>query len=320
MAQSEGDQAVMVGSLTPSATFEIIMDTPAPTQTVEPESTSTITEIPATPTIDIQTIDCGEVFCQIQWVGVLERPINSDYRNIIDLTYPYASTRNDTLDIHHGVEFVNSSGTPVLAAQKGDVIFAGSDALTLLGPYTGFYGNVVIIRHAGLYQDRDLYTLYAHLSAVDVEVGAQVNAGEMIGRVGASGTAVGSHLHFEVRLDVNDYDHTTNPVLWFAPVIDPESGPSSSLAGVILDQAGTPVSRYQFTLERYGDNGKIEAYYYPATYYAAGVNGHPVLQENFAVSDLQPGTYRLAFIYGKLYELNFTLEPGELGFIKIQLD
>jgi hypothetical protein len=130
----------------------------------------------------------------------------------------------------------------------------------------------------------------------------------------------GSHLHFEVRLDVNDYAHTTNPVLWFSPVTMPEGGQSSLLAGVILDKSGNPVSQFQISLENLDEVGEVEAYYYPVTYYPAGVNSHPVLQENFTVADLPPGDYRLAFIYDRFYEVYFTLEPGELGFIKLQLD
>lgn len=306
----------------PSATAAGLTATPdispTPTETEEPTSTATATPT-FTPTM-VQSMDCGEIFCTVQWLGILERPIGYDYRNIIDPSYPYASTRNKTLDPHRGVELINSFGTPVLAAQSGDVVYAGKDDLVLLGPYTAFYGNVIILQHPGLYQDRDVYTLYAHLSAIFVEEGAQVTAGEVIGEVGASGAADGSHLHFEVRLDVNDYAHTTNPVLWFSPVDLAGLGQSSMLAGTILDRGGNPVSEFQLSLEKLDAGGEVETYYYPVTYYPAGVNGHPVLQENFTVPDLPPGDYRLAFIYGKLYEVFFTLEPGELGFIKLQLE
>ena len=289
-------------------------------QTEAPQPTPTDTPIPATPTIDIQTIICGETFCQIQWDGVLARPIGAEYVNIIDRTYPFAGTRDGTLTAHHGVEFINEQGTPVLAAQTGEVVFAGSDNLTFVGPYTGFYGNVVVIRHPGLYEGRDLFTVYGHLSVVAVNEGAQVTLGEKIGEVGMTGIATGTHLHFEVRLDVNDYDHNTNPVLWFAPVVDEVVGQTSTLAGLITTQDGTKVALYSLTLERLGEGDTVEAYYYPVTYYPVGLNAHPVLGENFTVSDLPPGEYRLSFIDGKLYEIEFTLEAGSLGFINVQLD
>ncbi len=290
------------------------------TETEEPSPTVTPSNTPQPTATQIQSLVCEETFCSVPWRGWLERPISDNFRNVVDPSYPYASTRNWTLDPHHGVEWINSSGTPVLAAQTGEVIYAGSDELTLLGPYTGFYGNVIILRHPSLFQDRDVFTLYGHLSVILVEEGDQVDAGDVIGEVGASGSADGSHLHFEVRLDVNDYDHTTNPMLWFSPVEMAEEGQSSLLAGIILDKRGNPVSQFQLSLEKLDANGGVEEYYYPITYYPAGINSHPILQENFSISDLPPGDYRLAFIYDHFYEVMFTLEPGLLGFIKIQLD
>lgn len=295
---------------TPTAAGQPTASQASPTQTRSLRSTPT----------HILSVECGHVFCHVPWQGVLERPISADFRNVIDPSYPYASTRNKTLDPHHGVELINSSGTPVLAAQAGEVIYAGRDDLVLLGPYSGFYGNVIILKHPDLYQGRDLYTLYAHLSSMLVEEGVQVETGEVIGKVGASGAADGSHLHFEVRLDVNDYDHTTNPVLWFSPVPLPEVGQSGTLAGIILDRGGNPIPEFQLSLEKLNGNGRVEEYYYPVTYFPAGVNSHPILQENFALPDLPPGDYRLAFVYGKIYEVFFSLEAGELGFIKIQVD
>ena len=55
--------------------------------------------------------------------------------------------------------------------------------------------NLVIVDHAS-----GTRTMYAHLSAVGVKVGAAVLAGSRLGRVGASGDAIGPHLHFEVRI------------------------------------------------------------------------------------------------------------------------
>ncbi len=77
-----------------------------------------------------------------------------------------------------------------------------------------FYGNVIIIRHAN-----ELYTLYAHLSNIFVKEGDKVSAGDMIGEVGDTGGATGSHLHFEVRKggDGTDYFSTQNPELWLIP-------------------------------------------------------------------------------------------------------
>lgn len=292
------------------------------TSTVTPATstmTPVITEIQETATV-MDLIHCGDVFCQVSWDGFLNRPIGEPYRDTIDSTYPYAGTRDGTLEVHHGVEFVNSSGTPVLAAQDGEVVYAGTDMQTLMGPYYNFYGNVVILKHSDLFDGTDIFSLYAHLSKMGVEVGDQVIAGDKIGNVGATGSAIGSHLHFEVRVGQNDYDHTFNPVLWFPAGSSSEENRSTILAGKITDRFGDPVQDLSIALERLGTNGEIEGYLYAQTYQSTGINGYPGLDENFAIPDIPPGKYRLAFVYGTMHEVYFTLEPGHLGFVEFQLE
>lgn len=85
---------------------------------------------------------------------------------------------------HNGLDIAVSIGTPAGAARAGEVIFAGWD---------GNYGLCVVIDHGDGIQTR-----YAHASAITVDVGDWVNAGEMIIRVGDTGFSTGPHLHFEV--------------------------------------------------------------------------------------------------------------------------
>ena len=308
-----------------SATNTEVVSTPTSiitaTETPAPTATSTITVTP-TPTTEPfpPNLDCGEIICQQNWRGLLVRPFSSEYILTIDPSYPYASTRNNTMDPHHGVEFPNGYGTPVLAARDGVVVFAGSDDLTLIGPYTAFYGNVVILRHSDLYEGHELYTLYGHLSEILVAEGDRVTLGQTIGAVGSSGAADGPHLHFEVRLDENTYAASTNPMLWFAPLTDSDTGATGTLAGLIVDRYGTPLDRFTLSLEQLDNSGGVIETYYPVTYYPAGVNGFPGLDENFVMPDLPAGDYRLAFIYGSYYEIFITLQPGSLGFINLQLD
>lgn len=92
---------------------------------------------------------------------------------------------------------------------RWQMVFAGDDGQTLLAWVPAFYGNVIVLEH--LLAGEKLYTLYGHLSRVGVSIGQAVKTGEPIGEVGASGTAIGSHLHFEVRRGANDYFSTRNP-------------------------------------------------------------------------------------------------------------
>jgi lipoprotein NlpD len=87
---------------------------------------------------------------------------------------------------HEGIDLEAPSGTPVLAAREGRVLYAGD---TVRG-----YGNMVVLQHAD-----DLLTAYAHNSELLVRVGDRVKAGQPIARVGQSGRATAPHLHFEVR-------------------------------------------------------------------------------------------------------------------------
>ncbi|MGH2817982.1 MAG: murein hydrolase activator EnvC family protein [Actinomycetota bacterium] len=89
--------------------------------------------------------------------------------------------------MHTGIDIDGTTGEPVVASKSGRVILASS--------YSG-YGNSVIIDHGGGFS-----TLYAHLSGFEVSGGQDVSQGEIIGRVGCTGSCTGDHLHFEVRVN-----------------------------------------------------------------------------------------------------------------------
>jgi murein DD-endopeptidase MepM/ murein hydrolase activator NlpD len=87
---------------------------------------------------------------------------------------------------HDGIDIPAKSGTPIIAAASGRVIHSGRGL--------GDYGRVVIVKHEGYYS-----TVYAHNRRNRVSKGDFVERGEVIGEVGSSGNASGSHVHFEVR-------------------------------------------------------------------------------------------------------------------------
>ncbi len=89
--------------------------------------------------------------------------------------------------VHTGVDIGASSGDAIHAADDGVVVSAG---------WLGGYGNATIVDHGG-----GIATLYGHQSRIDVSAGERVERGQVIGRVGCTGTCTGPHLHFEVRID-----------------------------------------------------------------------------------------------------------------------
>lgn len=88
---------------------------------------------------------------------------------------------------HLGVDYAAATGTPVVAVADGVVVSAG---------WAGGGGRQVRIRHAG-----GLESYYLHLSAFakGIRAGARVAQGQLIGRVGSSGTATGPHLDYRLR-------------------------------------------------------------------------------------------------------------------------
>lgn len=92
-----------------------------------------------------------------------------------------------TKTLNNGIDILVSVGDPIYAVYDGDVIYADK----FLG-----YGNVIMIDHGNGY-----YTLYSHLSSVDVVINQPVLMGEVIGKGGDTGSLSGPMLHFEVRKD-----------------------------------------------------------------------------------------------------------------------
>ncbi len=101
-----------------------------------------------------------------------------------------------TKKFHAGIDISAPYGSPVLATSAGRVIYAG---------WIRGYGNVVIIYHG-----YGFTTLYAHMSSLAVRNKDYVLKGQVIGYVGRSGRATGSHLHYEVL----KYGIRQNPILF----------------------------------------------------------------------------------------------------------
>ena len=112
---------------------------------------------------------------------------------------------------------MHPTGTPVIAAASGKVVWVGYGLFSVEGNMDDPYGLAVAIRHDFGLNGKRLYTIYAHMRAINVIDGQQLNAGDQIGEVGETGATTGPHLHFEVRLGRNYFFDTRNPELWMAP-------------------------------------------------------------------------------------------------------
>lgn len=89
--------------------------------------------------------------------------------------------------MHTGIDFRGETGTGVRATGAGIVVTA---------EYSGGYGNMIEIEHAGGVTSR-----YAHLSSIMVSEGQKIAPGDIIGRVGSTGRSTAPHLHYETRVD-----------------------------------------------------------------------------------------------------------------------
>jgi murein DD-endopeptidase MepM/ murein hydrolase activator NlpD len=126
--------------------------------------------------------------------SILPLPLNQ-----FVLTSPFGSRISPFTrapDLHKGLDLAAPTGTPIYAAADGVVTFAGRFPISQSVAWWRF-GNVVVINHA----DRFI-TVYAHCDTTGVKAGQQVRQGERIATVGSSGWSTNSHLHYEVRTDI----------------------------------------------------------------------------------------------------------------------
>ncbi len=107
--------------------------------------------------------------------------------------YPIAGT-NVVTDFHLGLDIAAPSGSLIVSALDGVVVYAG---------WLGSYGNCVMVQHGN-----GITTVYGHGQKILTERGKEVKQGEPIMEVGSTGNSTGPHCHFEVRID----GKTTDPL------------------------------------------------------------------------------------------------------------
>lgn len=138
-----------------------------------PAGTATKASANSTNKVELQAAPVAK---EVSWVAPVSSAISTNYKQ---------AGSSWSSGYHTGVDFRAKSGTPVKAVHSGTVVKAG---------WGGSYGNEIVVKHAP-----GVYTQYAHLSSINVKVGAKVSTGRMIGLSGSTGNSTGPHLHFEVR-------------------------------------------------------------------------------------------------------------------------
>ncbi len=212
---------------------------------------------------------------------------------------------------HTGVDIVVDTGTPVLAAGPGQVIFAGPDLLYGTQENPNPYGLAVVIRHDFGWNNLPIYTLYAHLSEVIATKGQQVQSGDLIALSGESGFTTAPHLHFEVRTGTNTYYDSQNPELWLAPPVG-----WGVVAGKLTDGANLRLFSQDIILVNLETDQKWYAQSYGSIF---TVNQDPYYKENFVISDLPAGKYLVQIPYfGRNYEETIEVLPGSVTYIRFK--
>jgi murein DD-endopeptidase MepM/ murein hydrolase activator NlpD len=201
------------GSNEPFDATEIANDTTAPTApndaTAPPASASNVPPTEpaapaATPSVPVETVPppvaaTGDTPTETQTAAVdpmlIEPAARDDQTFLWPVTGKVVSEFGPLSDGLHndGINIAAPVGTPVRAAENGVVVYAGNE---LRG-----FGNMLLIRHAD-----GFVTAYAHNESLLVARGDTVERGQIIARVGSSGSVDSPQLHFEIRVGTDAVD------------------------------------------------------------------------------------------------------------------
>ncbi len=232
-------------------------------------------------------------------------PIAANETNDPVFDYRYGGEFFDNV-VHTGIDIPAPRGTPILAAGAGTVIWATYGVFQGGYDITDPYGLAVTIQHDFGYQNQALYTIYGHMSEVDVVAGQHVQAGEQLGLVGESGKVTGPHLHFEIRLGKNDFFVTRNPELWLVPPIG-----YGIVAGRVMDTAGRLLYDQPIIIT----DPQQELNWFAWSYGKTAVNSDSYYQENLVIGNLPAGSYLLRGDFGGVgYKAPIQVYPGLVNY------
>jgi hypothetical protein len=118
-----------------------------------------------------------------RWSGGFVRPVADPANSRFGTRSIFNGTPRSQ---HGGADFLSPAGRPVKAPAAAEVVLARE---------LYFLGDTVVLDHG-----QGVFSILAHLSVIDVGQGDQVSAGQIVGRVGATGRVTGPHLHWGVRV------------------------------------------------------------------------------------------------------------------------
>jgi hypothetical protein len=131
---------------------------------------------------EIKTTAFAHEIAEPEWSGNFVAPVDTT----VSEGFGTRRTFNGKLaSVHRGLDYHAKPGTPVTAANSGEVVLARE---------LFYEGNCVVLDHG-----QQFMTLYMHLSKLEVHEGEKVEKGQQLGLSGATGRATGPHLHVAVR-------------------------------------------------------------------------------------------------------------------------
>jgi murein DD-endopeptidase MepM/ murein hydrolase activator NlpD len=209
---------------------------------------------------------------------------------------------------HLGIDIGLNSGTPIHAAAGGTVIWAGYGLLYNSPNYLDDpYGIAVVIRHDFGFEGERLYTVYGHLEQVSVKKNQRVERGDVIGLSGNTGLSSGPHLHFEVRVGVNNVYHTRNAELWLSP---PEG--YGVLVGRVTFTNGALMLKRLLEITSLDTGKKYSLYSYASQFKLLPDDYY---NENFVLGNLPAGGYEIAIPYLAVWHrVTVEIKPGAVTY------
>lgn len=114
---------------------------------------------------------------------------------------------------HKGLDIPAPLGTPIQCIEEGTVVFARINRGRI------GYGSRIDVKHVK--DGITFYSVYAHCDSINFKAGDKVKKGQILGRVGKTGNAMGPHLHFEIRIDVNARAEAADPIPHFTDAPTP---------------------------------------------------------------------------------------------------